>query len=116
MMNWQSAAARDEDEIDPAELRLAEMFHQADQLAADPIALNAYLASLSPQDKAEVSTALAYANAIRAVGHEVPPSMTGKARAMLEEAMAADLADAAENLDLDADFAVSPARPRVHRS
>ncbi len=68
-----------EEFFSPEELRLAELFDTADRLSEDAQALDRFLASLDPGDRAEVVSALACANALRMAGSEPPPAMTGTA-------------------------------------
>lgn len=67
------------DSFTAAELRLAELFDQADRMSEDSKALDSFLDSLNEEDRAEVVSALACANALRMAGSESPPPMTGVA-------------------------------------
>ena len=62
------------DSFTAAELRLAELFDQADRMSEDSKALDSFLDSLNEEDRAEVVSALACANALRMAGSESPLS------------------------------------------
>ncbi len=76
-----------EESFSPEELRLAELFDTADRLSEDAQALDRFLDSLGPADRAEVVSALACANALRMAGSEPPPAMTGTAWARILTAL-----------------------------
>ena len=79
MGDWSDRVPHSQESFSPEELRLAELFDQADRLAEDAQALDRFLDSLDPEDRAEVVSALACANALRMAGSESPPEMTGTA-------------------------------------
>ncbi len=91
---------QDEQTFSAEELRLAELFDQADRLSEDASALDRFLDLLDPGDKAEVTSALACANALRMAGSESPPPMAGTAWARILAALYPDPDLNSEDWDL----------------
>lgn len=88
MADWIPEMSFDDETLTPEEIRLGELFEQADQLAADRCALETFLVALAPEVRQTISDALACANAVRMLGNEPAPPMTGHARERLQAAMA----------------------------
>lgn len=68
-----------EESFSVEELRLAELFDAADRLSENAHALDTFLETLGEDDRTEVTSALACANALRMAGSEEPPPLKGVA-------------------------------------
>lgn len=80
MSDSQSDSGKNELEgFSDEELRLADLFDKADRLSQDEGALDRFLDTLNEQDRREVSSVLACANALRLASQEDPPALTGAA-------------------------------------
>ncbi len=79
----------DDEAFTAEEQRLGELFARADQLADDRVAQDAFLQSLTQADRQEIVAALVHANALRMMGSETVPSLQGRARQRLQEAIQA---------------------------
>lgn len=87
MTLWDNRYPLDDEAITNEERRLGNLLDQVDRLADDPAAQEALLQSLSMADRQEITSALVYANALRMVGRQLVPHMTGAARERLHAAM-----------------------------
>ena len=77
--------------------RIGTLFDKADHLAGNSELQDRYLGSLSAADRAVVEESLIIANALRLLAQELPPSMSGRARARVQRMLYGDLDPIADN-------------------